>query len=196
MSAADGGHRGLTAPAGVTASDGYYTSRVDVTWGSVDGANGYEVWRSPFNSASVASRLATVSATNCSDTATEPYQVNYYWVKAITPVATSAFSAVDSGYRAALGRPREVTATDGLFYDRVRVTWPMVEGATAYQVWRGSGANTNTAVKISDVNALGYDDTNAAVGVVYYYWVKANTIAVGGYGDGDSVCGCVGRTWG
>ncbi|MBI3986084.1 MAG: hypothetical protein HY343_04150, partial [Lentisphaerae bacterium] len=157
LSAADGGHRGLTAPAGVQASDGYYTSRVDVTWGSVEGASGYEVWRSPFNSASVASRIITVSGTNSSDMATEPYVTYYYWVKAITGVATSAFGVADSGYRAALGRPREVTATDGVFYDRVRVTWPAVEGATAYQVWRGSGFNTNTAVKLSDVNALGYD---------------------------------------
>lgn len=86
--------------------------------------------------------------------------------------------------------PLNVTASDGVFTDRVRVFWDLVEGATDYRVYRSDTAGVENAEPVSDWVILPlFDDftalpptANPAVTCiggaelplfhVYYYWVR------------------------
>ncbi|MBI2440742.1 MAG: VCBS repeat-containing protein [Lentisphaerae bacterium] len=90
----------ISAPMGVSASDGTYTDKVAMSWTSVSDASSYEVWRATSNNTSVASNLAATTSTNYDDTSVVGGATYYYWVKAKSLTAVSAFSDPDSGYAA------------------------------------------------------------------------------------------------
>jgi hypothetical protein len=89
----------LTAPTGVSASDGTYSNKVVVTWNMVNGALNYELWRNTSNNTASASVLAqTTNVATYDDLAVGEGLTYYYWVKAKNAQATSEFSSPDSGY--------------------------------------------------------------------------------------------------
>jgi len=90
----------LSAPTGVSASDGTLADKVLVTWNSVANATGYTVWRSGMNTTNSAELIgASITTTNHNDTTAVAGVIYYYWVKATHASDTSAFSASDSGWR-------------------------------------------------------------------------------------------------
>ena len=69
--------------------------------------------------------------------------------------------------------PTGVSAGEGTFSDKIPVSWNTVSGATDYQVYRAISP-AGTKIEISSWQpGTSYDDTTAASGVTYYYWVKA-----------------------
>jgi uncharacterized protein YfiM (DUF2279 family) len=106
FSASDSGFRALpvtlTAPTGVSASDGTYTNMVRVTWNAVSGATGYKIWRSASDNIASGSNLVEMALTTTSyddlSAAKTPGMVLYYWVKAVNATGASGFSTNDSGY--------------------------------------------------------------------------------------------------
>jgi hypothetical protein len=76
-----------------------------------------------------------------------------------------------------LDTPRNVSATDGTYADKVRVTWTTVGGATRYYIYRSTSSVTpsfsTTPIASVDAPVVQYDDLSAALGTVYYYWVRA-----------------------
>ncbi|MBU1022900.1 hypothetical protein KKB99_01335, partial [bacterium] len=62
--------------------------------------------------------------------------------------------------------PTGVSATEGTYDDRVRVTWTSVSGATSYKIYRDS-------VEIGTDSSSPYDDFTATPGTVYNYQVSA-----------------------
>ncbi len=87
-------------PANVSASDGTYPDRVEVTWAASSGATSYTVYRatSPRRLARKTS-LGTTSGTSFNDTTATPGKTYYYYVKASNTYGTSDFSSYDAGYR-------------------------------------------------------------------------------------------------
>ena len=83
-----------------------------------------------------------------------------------TPTPTTP-SAVPSA-------PTGVSASDGAFSDRVRVTWNASFGADAYQVWRNTTNNVSTAAYLGALTGTLFDDTTVSPGVTYYFWVRAH----------------------
>ena len=170
-----------SAPTGVSATDGTYSDKVRVTWNPVSGAT-YEVWRGTSSSTSSASKLGDASSTTYDNTTATPGTTYYYWVKAKNSAGTSGFSSYNTGYRSGSppvtvpSAPTGVSATDGTYSDKVRVTWNPVSGAT-YEVWRGTSSSTSSASKLGDASSTTYDNTTAAPGTTYYYWVKAKNSA-------------------
>jgi hypothetical protein len=63
-------------------------------------------------------------------------------------------------------KPTGVWASDGVFTDRVAISWTAVNGATSYEVFRDGGLLTT-------VTSTSHNDTSAAIGTVYSYQVKA-----------------------
>ncbi|MCB9098044.1 MAG: DUF4962 domain-containing protein [Anaerolineales bacterium] len=172
----------------IAATDGLYTDKVQITWNSVSGATGYEVYRAASYSGSK-TKLATVSTTTYNDTSAVADTVYYYWVKACNGSTCSNYSNYDSGWRSvSVSPPANVQASDGAFTDNVRVTWNGVSGATSYEVWRHTADNSAAAAKIAAaVTGTGYDDFAAALGQTYYYWVKAkNNAGTSGFSSSDS----------
>lgn len=98
--------------------------------------------------------------------------------------------------------PASVSASAGAYRDKVRLSWTAATNATAYEVWRHTANNSNAAGRLAEVATplrgrksaeresaptslggpkpagLGYNDTSALRGVLYYYWLKAKNAAV------------------
>jgi len=70
--------------------------------------------------------------------------------------------------------PGSITASQGTFSDKVRVTWPTVDGVEYYTVLRGDTSDPGSSSDISGpVTTNSYDDSSVATAKNYYYWVKA-----------------------
>ncbi|HRS14590.1 MAG TPA: hypothetical protein P5259_06350 [Candidatus Bipolaricaulis sp.] len=168
---------GLVAPGvptGVDASDGSSLDRIAIVWESVSGALRYEVWRAPSEDGSY-EKIGETPGTTYSDDTVTPNTTYWYRVKACNRSGCSDLSTADSGYAAGEGIsqvPTGVSATDGTYTDRVRVTWTASPGATSYEVWRdvARGGPYNLRGMVSGTT---YDDRDASPGVVYWYKVKA-----------------------
>ena len=71
-----------------------------------------------------------------------------------------------------LNTPGSVSASDGVYADKIRISWNAVSGAAAYDVYRCDSC-CGTKIKIGSSSTLAYDDLDVNHGN-YYYWVKAN----------------------
>jgi hypothetical protein len=71
--------------------------------------------------------------------------------------------------------PTEVTASDGTYTDKVRITWNAVSSpCNYYRVYRASSSTgTKTALGSGCQTSTTFNDTTATPGVTYYYWVKS-----------------------
>ncbi len=84
------------------------------------------------------------------------------------------YGRITLNVKMALAAPSSVSATDGTYRDRVRITWGAVSGAARYEVWRGVSNNLASASRIDPGNltARSFNDTTAMAGVTYWYWVR------------------------
>ncbi len=87
-------------PQNVSATDGTYTDRVEVTWSAVDDASSYTVFRNTSDDLPEASELAEgVTTTTYADTSAASGQTYYYWVQAENSCGTGLCSEADCGQR-------------------------------------------------------------------------------------------------
>jgi hypothetical protein len=94
------------------------------------------------------------------------YTDGHYFKDSRTLAFAQHFGLADAG----LNPPRNVNASDGVFTDKVRITWDSNIDADRYEVYRDKQDN-----KIADVPASAnpsYDDF-IADGDQHFYWVKA-----------------------
>ncbi len=192
QSVSNEGWRALLAPSPVVASDDLYTDRVEVTWGSVEGASTYQLYR--MTSTGQASRTALTGWTNVLgyvDTAASPGVQYYYSVKAATNSAgarSSPFSDEDPGRRSL--NAVAPGASDGTYSDRIQINWASVVGASRYQVWRADSPSGDLAPLTGWINATSYDDRTVIPGQDYAYAIQAsvdtNGNVVGAMGDRDT----------
>jgi fibronectin type 3 domain-containing protein len=166
-----------SAPTGVTASDGTYTDKVRVSWNAASGATYYEVYRNTSSSHTGETMLTgSQSSSPYDDTSAVAGTTYTYWVKACNVGGCSGYSSSDSGYRAisAPSAPTGVTASDGTYTDKVRVSWNAASGATYYQVFRNtSNAHTGETELTLNIASSPFDDLTANPGTTYYFWIKA-----------------------
>ncbi|MDD5678652.1 MAG: leucine-rich repeat protein [Kiritimatiellae bacterium] len=184
----------LSVPAGVSASDGTYADKIHITWSAVPGTASYDVWRNAADASGSAMRLASsLVDTSYDDTSAVAGKIYYYWVIAVNAAGASTFSSSDAGQRsppvAVSAPPSGVRASDGTYAGKVRVTWNVASDAASYEVWRHTGNSSGAASKISspDLTETSFDDTSAAAGITYYYWLKAvNAVGVSAFSSPDS----------
>jgi hypothetical protein len=88
----------IQAPSGVAASDGTSSDFVLVTWNPVDGASGYEVYRS-LTQAGAKVKAGISAANSLTDTGAVPGATYYYFVTAVFEHGISSYSALDTGFR-------------------------------------------------------------------------------------------------
>ncbi|MCH7663274.1 MAG: S8 family serine peptidase [Chloroflexi bacterium] len=169
------------APTNVAASDGSSTSFVQVSWDSVTDASSYEIWSSTIDDSGTAVKVGDVASSPFDDSATVPLISYYYWVKACNVNVCSDFSIGDDGWRADSipAAPTGVSATDGVYPDKVVVDWDSDIVATSYEVWRDTDAGGATMVPVGSPTSNSYDDTSAIDLTTYYYWVKACSALLG-----------------
>jgi hypothetical protein len=119
--------------------------------------------------------------------------VTYYWKVDSIDSGTGATTPSDIWSFTTFGAPAApggVSATDGDFGDRVRVTWNSVPGADGYQLWWNSTNEISTAQLLTEVagNAnTTLDDVWVELDATYWYWVRAfNTIGYSEWSNPDS----------
>jgi hypothetical protein len=160
----------LTTPTGVQASDGTYTSRVELTWDASWVAKKYEVYRSN-SKTGMRALLKTVYKPTYYDLTASPGINYYYWVKACFYSKCSGFSDYDFGWRKLSG-PTNLSASDGKNKYKVIVSWDESPGANTYNVFRSASLTGPKRLLGATVNNV-YHDKDAAPGKKYFYWVKA-----------------------
>lgn len=100
LPAVSGQSGGLVAPTGVAASDGFYNSKIGISWDTMRGATRYQVFRNTLNDAASAVSIGTTVEAVFFDTTAVTGQNYFYWVRAENTNAASNLSAVDTGFRA------------------------------------------------------------------------------------------------
>ncbi len=172
----------------VSATDGIYEDRVVVTWKAVATASSYEVYRNTGNATSGDNFRKLGESMDCifEDNTAEYGTTYFYFAKAKNSMGASVkFSTGDSGYVAKTPAvPGTVTASDGTYFDKIRVSWAKVAGASSYLVFRTEATapapNPDLVDPIGETGALFLDDFGDDLlpkveGVVkkYYYWIAA-----------------------
>ncbi|MDO8683931.1 MAG: M6 family metalloprotease domain-containing protein, partial [Armatimonadota bacterium] len=166
----------IVAPQNVQASAGTYTDRVRVTWDAASGATNYSIYRNTSSSSSTASLLANTTALFYDDISVSPGVVYYYWIQATAPTASSGFSAMCYG-STKLTPPTALSASQGSSLDYVQLSWSASSGSPGYIIYRNSRNSSSAASEITRVSSPSCDDSTAIPGDLYYYWVKAYSIA-------------------
>lgn len=170
LSAAYEGWLILSAPAGVSASQGTYLDRITLTWNETIGATGYMIYSSTDDV--TYNLLATVTTADYTDYTTGNF---YYKIKAFNndSGADSDFSTAVYGSLLNL-IPENVVATQGTLTDRVRITWNTFTDAVYYKIYRSETLNgTYTLLNTANVTDITYDDTTIYCSNHYFYKVKA-----------------------
>jgi len=164
-----------TSPRNLSATDGTYTDRVVLSWTGSAGATSYKVYRNTSCNGATAVQIGTASTPTYSDSSGAQGMPYYYWVKASNVAGDSAFSNVDTGYRAfpRPPAPTGVSASDGTYSDHVVISWTPSAGAVGYKIFRHAHDTSATATQISIAVAPPFSDYSAGAGTLYYYWVKA-----------------------
>ena len=175
VSVSDVGYLRLAAPEGVTASNGGFADRVKISWNAVAEASHYRVYRSASASGSKTPVSGWQTALNYSDTTAEPGVTYWYFVVAAADGEGRNASGYSAGAAGSLkiGAPTGVYATDGTSATGVTVSWNATPGAEGYKVYRGTSNNPDAAEVVSSVPSVSFDDTTAAPGTLYFYWVTA-----------------------
>ena len=70
--------------------------------------------------------------------------------------------------------PTGLSATDGAYTNKVRLTWNTSTGANRYEIYRNtSNSHTGETLLTGSQTSTSYDDYGVTQDVPYYYWVKA-----------------------
>jgi hypothetical protein len=157
----------------MSASDGAYLDRVEVSWSAVNGATSYLVYRSDsLSGTKIPPNGFQTSALGGADQWEVPGFTYYYWVKACTGSVCGDFSTPETGWQRIT--PPVITASDGSDRDKIPVSWTASSGATSYLAFR-SGAPTGRKLPAGGYLTTGLSgaDIWADPGFTYYYWVKA-----------------------
>ncbi|NBP52245.1 MAG: hypothetical protein EBU70_13900, partial [Actinobacteria bacterium] len=170
MSATDDGYRSVGAPAVVTASNGTFTDRVEVSWSEVTGATGYRLFRAAAG-ATPGAPIATTTTTRAFVDTTGTAGVLYaYTVICDTAAGPGRVSNTAGGWRN-VPPPTAVAASDGTFSDRVRITWTPDVSTPRYAVYRRIGLQG--AIRVTTVTGSSYEDRTARAGQLYTYTVRS-----------------------
>lgn len=181
----------LTAPQNVT-TEAINSSSIQVSWNSVNGATGYQVYYSEYSSSSYASLLSTTTSTSTTATGLKPNTKYYFWVKAIkdttmsdyssyayttTKVASSSISNSESESSGTastkLSAPIGVIAI-ATSSSSIRLSWYSVSGATGYQVYYSEYSYSSSASFFDSTTSTSTTVTGLKANTKYYFWVKAS----------------------
>lgn len=73
-----------------------------------------------------------------------------------------------------LAAPRNLTASDGQYDNRVTLAWNASAGAALYEVWRNTSNDSGSAgIMAAGLTGTSCSDTNVVQDMVYWYWVRA-----------------------
>lgn len=188
----DSGYKdGLDAPAVVSASDSLYYDRVEVSWTQVTSADVYYIYRADTIDGTYGSIGDTSELSYLDETAAGGVEYFYKVMASGLPYGDGGLSSPDAGMKKELGVPLGVTATDGLYYEKVVIRWGEVADVESYNVYRATSEGGSYS-SLGSVGDTSFDDTTAHRGTTYYYKVSASNAE---YGEGEKSTADSGWQW-
>lgn len=150
---------------------------VVLSWTDVEGAAGYEVYRSTQKSGTY-SQIAQVSSTEYKNNKLTAGKTYYYRVRAY---CSTEESTTFGSFASASAVPRGVAASASAVPAGIRsiqVAWSSVSGAGGYEVYRStSKSGTYSKVSTAPSQTLTFTDSGLVTDKVYYYKVRGLCIA-------------------
>ncbi len=170
---------GINAPANVSASDGQYIDRVQVSFQGVAGVQGYEVFRSTSNNLAGAVLLGSAATSIYQDTTAISGVLYYYWVRGYNTTQLGPTSDSDSGSRSNIVPPANFGKASPVFgapnqLSNLNFSWGPSAGAVSYEFCLDThndahcnGAWTNTSLNPTITLP------DLAPNLTYYWQVRA-----------------------
>ncbi|MEL7569205.1 MAG: fibronectin type III domain-containing protein, partial [Eubacteriaceae bacterium] len=148
-----------------------YTS-LQLSWSAIDGANGYQIYRS-LSSTGTYSLVATTSLTSYINSGLVTGKNYYYKVIAYTTVGSSKiYGAYSLPMYAKPVPPAPNASCVSAGFNSIKISWASVSGATKYEIYR-SPNDIGTYTLIASTTLASYIDKDLAAGLMYYYKVIA-----------------------
>ena len=164
------------APTGVTAST-VSSDSIQVTWNSVPGATGYNVYYE-IGSSSTKNLAGSVTGSPYNHNGLQPNTTYNYYVKAKNSAGESVFSSSASAKTAVVNIPSAPTGVSAVLDSTggIRVSWNSVSGATGYNVYYEIGSSSTKNLAGSVISSP-YTHTGLQPNTTYYYYIKAKNSA-------------------
>ena len=160
-------------PKNVQATDEVYADAIAVSWDASSGATSYKVYRATSSSGSYYLQ-DTVTGTSWTNTGLWSDVAYYYKIKACNSMGCSDFSSSDEGStgEGIPDPPTHVAATDGVYADRIAVSWNSSSGAADYKVYRATSAY-GTYYYQDTVVTTSWSDTDLSEDMHCWYKIEA-----------------------
>ena len=118
------------------------------------------------------------------DEGLEPGAVHTYWIRAVNYYGASGFSEPATA-STSINRPQDFSASDGLYGDRVVLTWSKSQNATGYLISRDTKfSNIVPFVSVGDVAE--WHDTGVTDWDEHTYYIRATNNIVTSYLASDT----------
>ena len=162
---------------GIKATSNSYNS-IKLTWNkTVNGANGYAVYRSTSKDGKYTLRKTITSKNTIefTDTGLDTNTTYYYKVRAYRMIADKKEYGSYSEIVCAKPVLSKTTITVSSTSKKATIKWNKVLGASGYKVYSATSSDGTYSLKktITSINTLSYTNTNLVSGKTYYYKVRA-----------------------
>ena len=162
---------------GIKATSNSYNS-IKLTWNkTVNGANGYAVYRSTSKDGKYTLRKTITSKNTIefTDTGLDTNTTYYYKVRPYRMIEDKKEYGSYSEIVCAKPVLSKTTITVSSTSKKATIKWNKVLGASGYKVYSATSSNGTYSLKktITSINTLSYTNTNLVSGKTYYYKVRA-----------------------
>ena len=165
---ADNNTRGKVAPT-ITSIEAGNNGTATITWGSVYGAKGYDVYRSDNNENDYKLIKYNNPSTSYTDNNLKVGTRYYYKVVSLYEGRASDFSEPKSIYIKCAAPT--ITSIEAGNNGTATLTWGSVYGAKGYDVYRSDNNENDYKLIKYNNSSTSYTDSNLSVGTRYYYKV-------------------------
>ena len=159
----------VSAPT-IKVSNDAATGKPKISWSKVSGATKYELYRATSSSGTY-TKIGSTSSTSIINKSAVTGKLYYYKVKAVAADGTKSAYSNKVNRRCDLPRP-VVSVTNVASTGKVKLSWPAIEGATKYELYRAT-SKSGTYTKIGATSKTSIINTSGVAGKLYYYKVKA-----------------------
>ena len=146
------------------------TGKPSLSWGKVDGAVKYKVYRAISTSGNY-NMLTSVDGTGLTDNSAVAGKSYYYYVIAQNANDVESAKSNIVGCTCDLAQP-VIKLSSVSSSGKIKISWNQVEGATKYEVYRAT-SKSGTYNKITTTKGTSVINTSAVAGKAYYYKVRA-----------------------